>query len=205
MPTFFNRRFPVAFIFGLVVMAFVYWILWSFTRVTDVITAIPATTINFSRSTEKNVMGQVASTDEVISDDTEQPPDVKSMPIEVTPVHIDGVASSRIHVQPPQSYPPGFYTGPDLEALPILKVDPVYPEQLRLRGLEGWVQVDFNVNAAGEVIDAVVAASQPEGFFEEAALESIQYWRYAPKMDGPFAVERRDMKVIIRFNLEDLK
>jgi TonB family protein len=198
MPTFFNRRFLVAIILGLVVMAFVYWILWSFTRVTDVMTVIPATTINFSRSSENNVMGEIQIADKVLSDAADLLP-------EVVPIHIDGVASSRIHVQPPRSYPVGggLYIGPDPDSFPIVMVDPEYPVSPRIRGLEGWVQVDFNVNAVGEVTDAVVAASQPEGVFEEAALESIYHWRYAPKMEGSVAVERRAMKVIIRFNLDD--
>jgi TonB family protein len=68
---------------------------------------------------------------------------------------------------------------------------PVYPEQARIEGLEGYVEVEFEVGADGRVADAQVTLAMPRGQFEEAALAAIRRWRLPPGTGGGPRVTRR--------------
>lgn len=70
----------------------------------------------------------------------------------------------------------------DGEYLPIVKVAPEYPARARERGIEGWVLLRFTVSETGAVVDPVVVASEPEGWFEEAALRAVQRFKYRPRI-----------------------
>jgi protein TonB len=73
---------------------------------------------------------------------------------------------------------------------------PVYPTRARARGIEGWVDVAFTVDAAGRVTGARVISAAPAGAFAEAALDAVRRWRYAP----PPAPQ--DANVRLRFRLD---
>jgi protein TonB len=81
-------------------------------------------------------------------------------------------------------------------------VAPDYPARAQTQGVEGWVQIQFAVTAAGTVRDPVVVAAAPRGVFEDAALKAIVRWRYNPRIDGGVAVERVGLQTVIRFELQ---
>jgi len=56
----------------------------------------------------------------------------------------------------------------------------VFPEASRLAGIEGYVEVAFEVDAGGRVIAAEVGMAMPRGEFETAALAAVRQWRFAP-------------------------
>jgi protein TonB len=91
--------------------------------------------------------------------------------------------------------------GVDRDVIPIVRVPPDYPARAATSSIEGWVQVQFTVTAAGTVRDAVVVAAEPKGWFEDAALKAIARWRYNPRVDGGVAVERVGLQTVIRFEL----
>ncbi len=91
--------------------------------------------------------------------------------------------------------------GVDRDVMPVAQFPPEYPQRATLKGIEGWVQVRFNITAGGTVRDAVVVAAQPAGEFEDAALKSIARWRYNPRIDGGVPVERIGVETLIRFKL----
>jgi TonB family protein len=67
--------------------------------------------------------------------------------------------------------------------VPLRKVEDVavvYPPRARSRGIEGWVDVAFTVDASGRVTGARVLSGQPAGTFDEATLAAVRRWRYAP-------------------------
>lgn len=72
----------------------------------------------------------------------------------------------------------------------------VYPARARARGIEGWVDVAFTVDPTGRVTDARVLSAQPAGTFDEAALDAVGRWRYAP-VPAP-----QDANVRLRFQLD---
>ena len=97
----------------------------------------------------------------------------------------------------------GLPVGTDRDVLPLVRVNPDYPQRAILAGTEGWVQVQFSVTATGSVRDAVVVASEPGTLFDEAALKASARWRYNPRVDSGVAVERVGLQTVIRFELEN--
>jgi TonB family protein len=73
---------------------------------------------------------------------------------------------------------------------PLIEVPPVYPNGSG--GVEGYVDVEVTVGPRGDVQDASVAAAQPPGRFDQAALAAVRRWRY-PEQPGrePHTVTER--------------
>jgi protein TonB len=93
--------------------------------------------------------------------------------------------------------------GVDRDAMPIIRVDPVYPPSFEARGIEGWVRVQFNVTETGAVSDAIVVDSKPGDPFDEAALEAVARWRYHPRVVNGEATDRVGLQTLIRFTIEN--
>lgn len=73
----------------------------------------------------------------------------------------------------------------DGEYLPIVKVAPIYPRRALSRGIEGYVIVEFIVTKIGTVRDPIVIEAQPEGIFNQAAMEAAKKFKYKPRViDG---------------------
>ncbi|MDN4503787.1 energy transducer TonB [Alteromonadaceae bacterium BrNp21-10] len=70
----------------------------------------------------------------------------------------------------------------DGEYLPIVKVAPVYPRRAQQRGIEGYVIVEFTVTKQGTVKDPQVIESDPQGMFEDAAVEAALKFKYKPRV-----------------------
>jgi TonB family protein len=70
-------------------------------------------------------------------------------------------------------------------------VQPVYPENARKKGIEGWVELAFTVTPNGTVDDVEVRNSSPANVFEEAAVRAIRGWRFEPvERDGEKVAQR---------------
>ena len=91
----------------------------------------------------------------------------------------------------------------DSDVVPLVRVNPQYPERARQRGIEGWVQVEFTISAAGTVKSPRVVGYKPSTIFNRAALRAIRKWKYNPKIDDGEAVERSGVKVKLIFELDD--
>ena len=85
----------------------------------------------------------------------------------------------------------------DEEYLPVITAAPVYPPRAAQRGLEGYVVLSYTVNERGETEDIrVVESSAAE--FDRASIESIEKYRYRPRIvDGrTVAVEGVTSRVV---------
>ena len=89
----------------------------------------------------------------------------------------------------------------DRDPLPLVRVEPQYPQQARQRKLEGWVQVRFTISSAGAVKDAVVVKSS-NSVFEHSALRAVNKWKYQPQMQEGKPAEAPDQQVVLRFKME---
>ena len=92
--------------------------------------------------------------------------------------------------------------GSDRDAVPQVRIQPDYPIQARQRRIEGWVDVSFTVSADGSVRDPVVIGAEPKAIFDRAALQAVKGWKYNPRIVDGRPVERPDMRVRVRFQLE---
>jgi TonB family protein len=72
---------------------------------------------------------------------------------------------------------------PEPPAQPVLvqRVQPRYPSEARLRGIEGWVDLSFVVSAAGDVTDPRVEDSSMKHLFARPALAAVRQWKYQPR------------------------
>jgi protein TonB len=77
---------------------------------------------------------------------------------------------------------------------------PAYPPEAVRAHKDGWVQVEFTVDANGQVTDAKVATADPPRLFNTAALDAVRRWTFKPRMENGKAVEER-MSRRIEFKL----
>ena len=64
----------------------------------------------------------------------------------------------------------------------VRQVPPRYPLEAARDGEQGWVDVEFTVNADGTVSNAHVTNSDPPQVFDRAALEAVSRWRFKPAL-----------------------
>jgi protein TonB len=86
--------------------------------------------------------------------------------------------------------------------LALVRVEPIYPQRAAQRGIEGWVEVEFTITAAGTVKNPRVTAYEPSSVFNRAALKAIRKWKYNPKIEDGKAVERPGVRQRLRFTLD---
>lgn len=95
--------------------------------------------------------------------------------------------------------PPASVDVPDTDGKPITDpvplpdtaVQPDYPRDALLRGVEGYVELEFTVTAKGSVEDVAVLDSKPKGEFEGTVRAAIKHWKFKPaRQDGKPVDER---------------
>ncbi len=89
----------------------------------------------------------------------------------------------------------------DRDPLPLVRIEPQYPQQARQRALEGWVQVRFTISTAGSVKDAEVVKSS-NSVFERNALQAVSKWKYQPQLKGGKPAETPGQQVVLRFRMD---
>ena len=73
---------------------------------------------------------------------------------------------------------------PDSPLISIVRVQPAYPVNQQTRGIEGWVDVRFDVMTNGLVTNIEVTRSSHKAF-EKAAIQAAQRFRFkAPVVNG---------------------
>jgi len=91
----------------------------------------------------------------------------------------------------------------DSDAVPVVRVNPLYPPRALERGTEGWVELRFSISASGTVEDAEVTKSHPGKVFDRAALRAVRRWKYNPKIKDGNPVERHGITVRLEFRLQN--
>jgi len=88
----------------------------------------------------------------------------------------------------------------DRGMMPLVRVEPDYPESASRQGLEGWVVVEFTVTSSGVVKDPRVLHAEPQRIFDQAAMKSVLRWRYSPQVENGVPVDKQ-ARVKIVFQL----
>jgi protein TonB len=89
--------------------------------------------------------------------------------------------------------------GSDRDVVPLVEIDPEYPQRAQARKIEGYVDVEYTVTAMGTVADAKVIGSKPPYIFDRSALNAIRRWKYKPKIKDGVAVPRIGMQIRLHF------
>lgn len=77
-----------------------------------------------------------------------------------------------------------------------------YPPRARNQGITGHVVLALDIDASGRLTDARVDSAVPPGVFDEAALQTVRRWQFAPAtyQGAPVAVSGVELR--IDFDLE---
>jgi TonB family protein len=70
-------------------------------------------------------------------------------------------------------------------------VPPIYPRKALNQNLEGWVYLEFTVDAGGATRDIVVKNTVPTGVFEQSAVDALAKWHFQPVQRDGKAVDQR--------------
>jgi protein TonB len=96
----------------------------------------------------------------------------------------------------------GFYQGSgDGDVVPLVRVEPIYPQLALNRGLEGWVKVGLHITPQGTVRDAEIVDAQPAQLFNRAVIRAVMRWKFKPKIVNGVPVDNYVTQVI-QFNLD---
>ncbi len=65
----------------------------------------------------------------------------------------------------------------------ISRNPPRYPTRALERNLEGWVSISFTIDTDGVPKDITIIDSEPSNIFDNAAITSVETWRFSPAMN----------------------
>ncbi|MEM1192202.1 MAG: TonB family protein [Pseudomonadota bacterium] len=63
--------------------------------------------------------------------------------------------------------------------VPIIRVEPAYPQGCAQRGAEGPVTVEFDISPQGAILNPRIISSV-DRCFERATLQAVRKWKYSP-------------------------
>jgi protein TonB len=87
--------------------------------------------------------------------------------------------------------------------IPLVRIQPIYPRDAAEKRLEGWVRMEFSIDAKGAVRNAKVIGAQPPGVFDRAAIQALRKWKYKPKIENGVPVEQHGIQVQLTFKLDE--
>jgi len=91
-------------------------------------------------------------------------------------------------------------TANDRDAQPIVRIPPIVPPSATV---SGYCNVRFNVTIDGTPFD-IKSTSCTDYIFELAAIESVQKWKFNPKIRDGRAMERSGVETRVKFFIADL-
>ena len=89
------------------------------------------------------------------------------------------------------------------DVLPIVRIDPQWPREALVEGIEGYVIVEVIIAADGSVASAVVIESVPRRLFDRNVIRAVLKWKFKPRIINGVAVERRAIQRL-DFSLDSL-
>ncbi|MAJ68076.1 MAG: TonB family protein [Pseudomonadota bacterium] len=90
----------------------------------------------------------------------------------------------------------------DTSARPIVRVNPSYPSEAARQGIEGWVQLTFDLTPQGTVTNITVVDAEPLRIFNREAKRALAKWRYQPQVEKGVPVGQTGLQVVLTFKLE---
>ena len=131
-------------------------------------------------------------------EDPAKPPPVAPREVEKYEAETNGSFTDFKYKQPAPTQGTGVNFGAGGLVQQVM-VPPTYPSRALDRGIEGYVDVQFEVTAMGSTQQVFVLRSEPEGVFDKSAIRAVKRWKYLPdetRMNSETLQER------IRFSIE---
>jgi len=92
----------------------------------------------------------------------------------------------------------------NLDQIPVprLRVNAIYPLDLKRTGIAGYATVEFIVTSSGDVLNAHAIDSSHRGF-EQAAIDAVMKWKFRPGRKAGRAVNTNRVQQKITFTLNE--
>lgn len=198
-------RLPIAVVLAAVVTLGLFWSMQALVRSPlELLEGKPPPSIDFVRL-RKDTTPQEKKREPPKREKPEQPPPPPDMSMSKSNLDPgEGIAAIAPSIDTSGGLSDGLVAsgGSDRDAVPLVRIEPDYPMRARQRGIEGWVQVQFDVSRAGTVENAVVVASNPPRIFDDAAVQAVLKWKYNPKIQNGATVARQGLQVVFPFEME---
>lgn len=81
--------------------------------------------------------------------------------------------------------------------VPVRVTAPTYPKAALERGIEGRVELEFDLDARGNVRDIRVLDAKPAGVFDYAAEQALDSWKFAAPADGAHQRYRQTLTFVL--------
>lgn len=106
-------------------------------------------------------------------------------------------------VSAPVTEDPTYYPARQVDVTPqsLVHIEPVYPDDAASRGIQGYVTLLLYVDESGMVRTAEVADANPEGVFDQSALDAFRNARFKPAIRNGVAVKSRVL-IRVRYDLD---
>ena len=86
------------------------------------------------------------------------------------------------------------------DVIPIVTIEPQFPREALMNGIEGWVEIEFTIEPDGSVSNPRVIASDPRRIFDRNAIRAIYKWKFKPRIvDGKPVARQATQR--LEFNL----
>ncbi|MER2491995.1 energy transducer TonB [Catenovulum sediminis] len=86
-------------------------------------------------------------------------------------------------------------------ATPFVRVEPRYPAVAARDGIEGWVELSFDINKLGQVENIQIIKSEPKRIFDRSAIKALSSWRYKPLIKNGTPQVQNGLTVRLDFSL----
>lgn len=88
----------------------------------------------------------------------------------------------------------------DGDVVPLVRMDPVYPQRAKQQKIEGYVTAALQINPEGTVESVEIIDAKPRGVFEREAIRALYRYKFKPKMENGRPVSQTATQTI-EFNL----
>lgn len=88
------------------------------------------------------------------------------------------------------------------QLVPFIKIAPQYPQSAAAKGVEGYVDVMFDVTALGTTENIRIVGYVPSTVFNKSVIKAVQGWKYKPNVVDGIPVKTYDVKDRVRFSME---
>ena len=112
-----------------------------------------------------------------------------------------GVRNVPARASRPELALPALTAHNDGPLVAMVRVQPVYPPRALAMNLDGWVVVRFDVTADGLVTNPAVVESSHR-IFEKAALDTVQKFRYKPRVINGVPQPSTGLQNLFRFEID---
>ena len=139
-----------------------------------------------------------------IEDLNEPPPDTPDKRINLDDGPALNIVRSEVAVVSDLNLGNASISITDGEMLPLVNVTPEYPTRAASRGIEGWCQVRFTVDATGNVVEDTIEVvdAEPPGLFDRSSIRAAARFKFQPRVKDGQGVAVPGVQYVFRYVLE---